>query len=468
MDDLPLWIVEAGHPAVPNNNSMSEDNGPQSCTVFEHQRLTTVSKVLIANILNQRLWSIYDQSQKRRTDLEEIPFPTILKYIQSLLKSHDHGENFVFNDKQVVVEGELVATLYTLRARKQSNDDAAEDSDDDSDAESGDGPITGELTMSILSIVDGDGEPHWYHYIIRSQILKDPLPFFDKEKTCLLWPQEKSSVLVVDISTWRTSTITFPDNTYKKHRLIAQGKVQYWLFYSDVGAKHISVHHFSPRSGALHQASIYVNNTRFITITQSFYNFTYTAADPSTARFTTSHPTQETTWRAPRTGFNLDCPFAWLEDTLYLALGSFEITILRFPPPSALSRDVTSLPILPQRTKAETPIQSLPKPICIPATAPSRDLRFFVRLDTSTSRSHAIFCLNAMPVLELPPVIMDFDMGKLCGPWEEYSVSSEDRIAASKTDMEFMKGMYAVKDQAFSVPIRSGLEWRKSTYVTCW
>jgi hypothetical protein len=73
-----------------------------------------------------------------------------------------------------------------------------------------------------------------------------------------------------------------------------------------------------------------------------------------------------------------------------------------------------------------------------------------------------------MPVLELPPVVMDFDMEKLCGPWGEHCVSSEDRIAASKSDTEFMKGMYAAKDQAFHVPIRSGLEWRKSTYVTCW
>jgi hypothetical protein len=164
----------------------------------------------------------------------------------------------------------------------------------------------------------------------------------------------------------------------------------------------------------------------------------------------------------------MDSPFAWLEDTLYVALGTFEITILRFPPLPALFQDLKSLPAVPQNTKVESPIHSLPKTICIPATASSRNLRFFVRLDSLASKPHAIFCLNALPVLELPPVIMDFDMEKLCGPWEEYSVSSEDQIAASKTDTDFMKGMYAAKDQAFLVPIRSGLEWRKSTYVACW
>lgn len=236
MDDLPLWIVEAGHPAVPDNSNMPEGDGPQSCRIFEHQSLTTVSKVLIADVLEQRLWSIYDWTQKGETGLEGVTFfPMTLKYIQSLLKSHNPGENFFFKDKQFVTEGELVATLYIFRARKKGSEDAAEDSDDDTDADSGEEPITGELTMRILSIVEGDGEPHWYHHVTKSQMLKDPLPFFDKDKTCLLWLLEKSSVLVVDISTWRTSTITFPDNTYKKHRLLTQGKyLRYWLFHSDI------------------------------------------------------------------------------------------------------------------------------------------------------------------------------------------------------------------------------------------
>jgi len=225
VDDLPLWTVESGHPTIPENSSLPENDSPQSCRHSEHEGLPLVSKVLIANILEQRLWSIYDRAQKRRTGLEEIPFPTTLKYIRSLLKSQTGGENFHFNDKQFVIEGELVATLYTFKARKpESTEDAAEDSDDDSDADSGDETITGELTMRILSIVESNGKSHWYHHITKSQISKDPLPFFHRDKTCLLWPQEKSSVLIVDTSTWSTSTITFPDNTYKKHHLIAQGK----------------------------------------------------------------------------------------------------------------------------------------------------------------------------------------------------------------------------------------------------
>jgi hypothetical protein len=224
VDDLPLWGVEAGHPAMSKNSSLTGDDSRQSCRHSEHQDLPIIPKVLIDNILELRLWSIYDRAQKSGTGLEAIPFPTTLKYIQSLLKSHNRDENFFFDDKQFVIGGELIATLYTLKAGKQSTNDAAEDSDDDSDTDSGDEPITGELTMRILSIVDADGESHWYHHIARSQILKYPVPFFDKDKTCLLWPQEKSSVLVVDIRSWRTSIISFPDNPSKKHRLITQGK----------------------------------------------------------------------------------------------------------------------------------------------------------------------------------------------------------------------------------------------------
>lgn len=51
--------------------------------------------------------------------------------------------------------------------------------------------------------------------------------------------------------------------------------------------------------------------------------------------------------------------------------------------------------------------------------------------------------------------------------WENYDPSiHDDEIMANSHD--FLKGAYAAKDQAFSVPIRSGLDWRRSVYVTCW
>jgi len=61
--------------------------------------------------------------------------------------------------------------------------------------------------------------------------------------------------------------------------------------------------------------------------------------------------------------------------------------------------------------------------------------------------------------------MLDFDMrGK--ESWEEYDASVDDGVDTVTCD--FLKGEYATKEQAFSVPIRSGLDWRRSVYVTCW
>jgi hypothetical protein len=53
--------------------------------------------------------------------------------------------------------------------------------------------------------------------------------------------------------------------------------------------------------------------------------------------------------------------------------------------------------------------------------------------------------------------------------WEEYDFEKywkEERGMVMCN--RFWKGSYATKEKAFSVPIRSGLNWRRSVYVTCW
>jgi hypothetical protein len=158
---------------------------------------------------------------------------------------------------------------------------------------------------------------------------------------------------------------------------------------------------------------------------------------------------QETTWRYSSPTFQIPISFYWLDTTLYAALGTSALKILRFPSPSN--------PI--------SAIQILKKRLSIPCSSYSRDLRFFVNINTTAVESRAIFIISEVREHHLPAVKLDFAMDE--NDWEDYDPSLHDDEAVTDSP-EFFKGAYASKDQAFSVPIRSGLDWRRSVYVTCW
>lgn len=52
--------------------------------------------------------------------------------------------------------------------------------------------------------------------------------------------------------------------------------------------------------------------------------------------------------------------------------------------------------------------------------------------------------------------------------WKTYNPKEKDEDSVATNTLGFLKGTYAAKEQAFTVPIRSGLDWRRSVYVTCW
>jgi hypothetical protein len=77
--------------------------------------------------------------------------------------------------------------------------------------------------------------------------------------------------------------------------------------------------------------------------------------------------------------------------------------------------------------------------------------------------------LDATEKYELPAARLDFNLES--DGWEEWDWTKRDEgeLEGGLLDsMRFLKGGYAAREQAFSVPIRSGLDWRKSVYVTCW
>jgi hypothetical protein len=157
---------------------------------------------------------------------------------------------------------------------------------------------------------------------------------------------------------------------------------------------------------------------------------------------------QETTWRYPNRTLDLPVSFTWCGTTLYAALGSPAVRILRFPSPS--------------ESQIQSPILVLKKRLYIPSSSYSRGLRFFINADASK----AIFALEAAPKFDLLAVVFSFAI--YSGDWEEYDPDRIDDHELLVSSARFLKGAYASKDQAFSVPIRSGLDWRRSVYVTCW
>ena len=51
--------------------------------------------------------------------------------------------------------------------------------------------------------------------------------------------------------------------------------------------------------------------------------------------------------------------------------------------------------------------------------------------------------------------------------WKDYDPEDWDLDEIIADSGQFWKGEYASKEQGLSVQIRSGLNWRRSVYVTC-
>lgn len=139
---------------------------------------------------------------------------------------------------------------------------------------------------------------------------------------------------------------------------------------------------------------------------------------------------------------------------MFAALGSPAVKLMRFPPLSSS--------INPAK---DHPIQILKRRLFIPSSSYTRGLHFLVAAHADGS-SRAVFALGAAPECELPAVILGFKID--ASDWKTYDPNEKDENSVARNTLGFLKGAYAAKDQAFSVPIRSGLDWRRSVYVTCW
>ncbi|PVH81019.1 hypothetical protein DL98DRAFT_654227 [Cadophora sp. DSE1049] len=360
-------------------------------------------------------------------------------YIRNTLKGF-RGD-WQFQHCATVSEQGISATVYRYK-QKSKTFKAGDDSDSESEIETSEDdvpaapPVT-DPAIWFTSLAKSSADVHWFHHKPKAGILQYSAPIFIPSSQWLMWPQDESTFFFVNTDTLESSVFTLPCASTPDLMMLAQE------------------HHFPKSSNELYRASVYGSTTKGFVIRHTRIPF-LSLGSPSEppAIDTSAIVSVETTWRYANSSFSLPTSFFWEDSTLYAALGSPAVKLLRFPPPSK-STTTLSIPT----------IQILKRKLFIPSSSYTRELQFLVKSNEDGS-SQAIFALNAVPVAELPAVVLDFKVGK--DDWKTYNPKEKDEDSVATNTLGFLKGTYAAKEQAFKVPIRSGLDWRRSVYVTCW
>lgn len=181
---------------------------------------------------------------------------------------------------------------------------------------------------------------------------------------------------------------------------------------------------------------------------------------------------------------------AWTDDWVYLAINSSS---------SLCTIKVLKLPLSSSQSIDPVPVQALPEVMYVPASFSTRSPTFNV-LHTSTDE-HIAFVLQSSSAdrdvnlsppqpqdltvasspestapptgqsfTSLPPIILTRRVTQL-GDWQMWDSErdgKEPNLDRESDISEYVKGSYAAADQRFTVPIRSGLNWRRAITVSCW
>jgi hypothetical protein len=180
---------------------------------------------------------------------------------------------------------------------------------------------------------------------------------------------------------------------------------------------------------------------------------------------------------------------SWGADWVYVAINSpsslCTVKLLRLP-----------LSITPSPELASVQTSSLP--FYVPASFPTRSPKFEVVqtsllehiafilqspetehtlrkslgpvMDSNLNRSSAEAAEPTSSAASLPPILITHPISRLGGwqVWDPHRDGREPALDSSRNLTDYLKGDYASADQRFSVPIRSGLNWRKAMTVSCW
>ncbi|KAH6717311.1 hypothetical protein BKA61DRAFT_321465 [Leptodontidium sp. MPI-SDFR-AT-0119] len=372
----------------------------------------------------------------------DLPLADLLRgpYIKNTLK--EYRGDWKFHHCATVIQGETSATVYRYKQKPEPSSKSAEDSDTDSESETSEDEIPAAAIVAdpaiwFLSVVNNSKDIHWFHHKAKAGILQKSTPVFIPGGPWLLWPQNESIFFFLNTNTKNTSVFTLPSSGVSDLMLISQD------------------HNFSTESNTLFRASVYGSTTKGFIIRHTrilFKSLGSTTLPPEID--VSSIVSEETTWRYPNSSFALPTSCYWRDATLYAALGSPAVKLICFPP---LSASISPPP--------NESIQILKRKLFIPSSSYSRGLQFIVKRNADGC-SRVIFAVKAAQKAELPAVVLDFKAGP--NDWKTYNPNEKDEDSVASNTLGFLKGTYAAKEQAFSVPIRSGLDWRRSVYVTCW
>jgi hypothetical protein len=380
---------------------------------------------------------------------------TTNNYIQDVLKQN-RGD-WKLDQIHTIQQSKRNATIHRYKLVSipvsEDEDDSSDDSSDDEKSEPAPPEMATEPAIWFLSVTTNDKEePHFYHHMSKVGVLQKSIPLFITGSPYLLWPQEEDSLAIINLKTWKCSLTALPKSENTDLLLLSQGKSLGWPVSTSIDTS--SEYQELPSTSHLCRASIYCSAATTFTIKHTVFTITNPNSSEPPEITSSNLVSQETTWRYPNRTLDLPASFTWHGTTLYCALGSPSVLILRFPPPS------TSL--------LQPPILTLKKRLYIPSSSYTRSLRFLIHPTSSQAQVQVIFALDAAPKFDLPAVVFNFTTDE--EDWEDYD---KDKLGDQELELlvgsaGFLKGNYASKEQAFSVPIRSGLDWRRSVYVTCW
>lgn len=126
-------------------------------------------------------------------------------------------------------------------------------------------------------------------------------------------------------------------------------------------------------------------------------------------------------------------------------------------------------------------VSTLRNPIYFPASTPRRDARLVYRPSSKDSEGYIFLVLNAVPAAAAkdgsvsadtssPVTALRWSISDDEGwrPWsDEEDGSSSDLTREYSPLWNFMRGDFIESGKPFSVPVRSGLNWTRKSYLSC-
>jgi hypothetical protein len=169
----------------------------------------------------------HQDSKKNSTACNDMSWQS--EYIKNVLQNQKRA--WIFDHSTALNMGSSHATVHRYKFQAGSPADDSDDSDSDSDSDVFDSGYDDEENQSsanegslwFLSVTSEKGESRWYHHISKSTALQRSLPIFVAQTSWLIWPQDDSSMLLLDLKTWKPSISTFPQLEKTDSQLISQG-----------------------------------------------------------------------------------------------------------------------------------------------------------------------------------------------------------------------------------------------------